>query len=181
MAKAKEKEDPKHAEQESDIDADLVPEGQEPSEVPTAPAITEDFDLDMELNTESELKPHFRRPAIICGVCEACGSTRWTGKVLKSLDKHGHTVYKYVGGKWETINATVCPHYGGLYKNGMAVRCMGCNEVFTGARNRLGQFAEVLATREVIVLSLDSKPKTLIMFCDQSECIDKRFKYLKNA
>lgn len=179
MAKAKDKEEARDIDETPEDN--LIPEGQEPSDIPITPSQSEDFDLDMDVNTESELKPHFRRPAVICGVCEACGSSRFTGKVVKSLDKNGETVYKYVGGKWETINATNCPHYGGLYKHGMAIRCMGCNEVFTGARNRLAQFSEVLATREVVVLSLDSRPKTLIMYCDQSECISKRFKYLKNA
>lgn len=127
--------------------------------------------------TESGMRGHFFRPAIICGICEHCGSSEYVGGgVTKSTNKQGELEHHYSGGKWEARDATLCKHY----KN-LQIKCTYCNEQFTGLKSRLGKFAEILATRLVYVMSFTDSANKVIMYCDSFECKEKHIKRMSNA
>lgn len=142
----------------------------------------EKITADDEIYTESTLKPHFFRPAVICGICEACGSAHYEGGEMKKVtDKaSGQIGYVPTGGKWEVWDATMCPHYKPLYEQGRSLQCSGCGEKFTGSKNGIGKFAEVLGHRTLYVFSFVNDKNRLIMYCDNWECTNKRINRLKN-
>lgn len=157
----------------------------EPENVP--PKVLDEDVQDMDVNAidnsitqEGTFKPHFFRPAIICGVCEACGSSKYTGemKIIGTDKQTGQPIYNPKGGIWERCDATNCPHYKNLFANGGGINCSGCGERFSGARNSLGQFSEILASRLVHVFSFTAERNKAIMYCDSLECNKKRFSRL---
>ncbi len=143
------------------------------------------FESDLQtedVSAEGSIRDFFMRPAIICGYCEFCGTTKYVGgEVRATMDKHfGVPAYSLVEGKWVEIPANECPHYKSLYEKGQRIRCSYCGESFTGLKNALGKFMEILATRIVYVFSFASEPKKLIMYCDSFECREKHIKRMKN-
>jgi len=136
-----------------------------------------------DIMTEGSMRSHFFRPAVICGCCEACGTAKYVGgeveaKVDKSTGEIAHTLK---GGHWETIDATKCPHYKPLYDKGQTIRCSYCAEQFTGTRNSLGQFMDIIASRIVYVMSFADEPNKLIMYCDSFDCREKHIARMKNT
>lgn len=144
---------------------------------------SEELEVDNQLEVESQFQPHFWRPAVICGICEACGSAEYIGgEMKKTIDKStGQTMHTPTGGYWKNCNATICPHYKPIYEKGQSIQCAGCGERFTGAMNSLGKFSEILATRLVLVFSFTKDKNKLIMFCNSFECSKKRFNRLMNG
>lgn len=144
---------------------------------------TGDMDIEADdVSAEGSIRDHFFHPAIICGYCEWCGTTKYVGgEVRVTIDKHFNVpAHSLTGGKWVEIPACECPHYKRLYDKGQRIRCSYCNESFTGLKNTLGKFMEILATRIVYVMSFASEPKKLIMYCDSFECREKHIKRMKN-
>lgn len=134
-----------------------------------------------EQNVDSGVRSHFFRPAIICGVCESCGSNHYEGGgVTKTVNKQGEIAYHLNGGQWNEMDASKCKHYKPLYDKGSNISCTYCGERFTGLKNRLGKFSEILASRIVYVMSFSEEPNKLIMYCDSFECKEKHLKRLKN-
>lgn len=134
-------------------------------------------DLKVDEFVDNNIRAHFFRPAIICGVCESCGSSHYVGgDVSKVTNKNGEIEYRYTGGKWHDINATNCKHYKGL-----PIRCSYCKETFDGGKDNLNKFKDLLATRIVYVMSFEDDPKRLIMYCDSFECKEKHIKRIKNG
>lgn len=132
---------------------------------------------------EGSVRPHFFRPAVICGACEHCGTARYIGgKVVQKVDKNtGDIEHRLVDGHWETLDATKCPHYKPLYDKGLTIRCSYCQEQFTAARNSLGQFQELLGSRIVYIMSFTNEPNKLIMYCDSFECRQKHIERMRNT
>lgn len=142
----------------------------------------DDNALYLDQSVDNNAPAIFFHPACICGRCEACGTTRYEGgSVKKTILKNGEINHQYVGGQWQECDATNCKHYKPLYDRGMAIQCMYCKERFTGLRNSLGQFAELLATRIVYICSSEREPKKLMMYCDGFECKQKHFKRMNNG
>lgn len=138
---------------------------------------TEPEVLENDEYTDSGVRSHFFRPAIICGVCEHCGSSEYVGgEVKKVTNGQGELEHRYAGGHWEERDATMCKHYSGL-----DIRCTYCQEKFTGLKTRLGKFAEILATRIVYVMSFVDQPKKVIMYCDSFECKEKHIKRMNSS
>lgn len=106
-------------------------------------------------------------PTIVCGRCEICGSTRYVGgEVWKVINKKtGDITYRYRGGKWVEIDAAHCKHYRQVH-----IACSYCRESFTGMKDGLGQFMEVLGDRNVFVVSRPDAPSRLIMVCSDFRC-----------
>jgi hypothetical protein len=137
-------------------------------------AISPAEDLEVEV-TDTGSRPHFFRPAIICGICEACGTSEYVGgEVKKVTNKMGEIEYQYKGGEWKPITALSCKHYKGLN-----IQCAYCGEKFTGSRSKLGKFTEVLSSRQITVMSFEDQPKRLIMCCDDYECRQKNSKRIR--
>lgn len=109
-------------------------------------------------------------PTIVCGRCELCGSTRYVGgDVIKQVNrKTGEYRFRYRGGTWVEISAATCKHY-----RNIAIECSFCREAFTGAKDRLGQFTELLGERVVFVTASPSSPKSLVMVCNDFGCKNK--------
>lgn len=109
-------------------------------------------------------------PTVINGRCELCGATRYVGgQVWKIIDrKTGEIGYKYRGGHWDEIDAAHCPHY-----RHVTLRCSYCREEFTGAKDRMQMFSEVLGSRVLFVVSEPGRPKVLIMTCSDFTCKKK--------
>lgn len=150
---------------------------------PTEKMDNEELEVDDSLQVESQFQSHFFRPSVICGICEACGSAEYIGgEMKKTIDKStGQTMHTPTGGQWHNMDATRCPHYKPIYDKGQAIQCAGCAERFTGAKNSLGKFSEILASRLIFVFSFTKEPRRLIMFCDSFECSRKRFSRLMNG
>lgn len=154
----------------------MAKEQSEEIKKPTPGEVPEQLENDDEY-TDNGMRPHFFRPAIICGICEHCGSSEYVGgQVKKVTNEQGEAGHQYSGGKWEARNATMCKHYGGL-----DIRCTYCTEKFTGLTTKLGKFAEILATRIVYVMSFVEQPKKVIMYCDAFECKEKHIKRMNSA
>lgn len=109
-------------------------------------------------------------PAIVCGRCDLCGSTRYVGgEVWKQIErKTGEVKWKYRGGHWVEVSAKNCPHY-----RNVKIACSYCREEFTGAKDRLNQFSERLGSRNIYVISEPGRPKVLIMVCSDFTCKNK--------
>lgn len=139
--------------------------------------------VDDKIYLESSMRDHFFRPAVICGICEACGSSHYLGgEVVKKPNPEGlnGVQHSLKGGRWENIDATICPHYKSIYEHGQSIKCSYCNEEFTGLKNTLGKFKELLASRIVYVMSFTSEPNKLIMYCDSFECREKHIKRMRS-
>lgn len=144
----------------------------------------EENEVDDVFNVESSVRDHFFHPCVICGVCEACGSSEYVnGTVNKKASNEGlnGVAYSLSGGQWRPLDATTCPHYKSLYERGQTIKCSYCSEQFTGLKNTLGKFKELLASRIVYVMSFADQPKKLIMYCDSFECREKHIKRMRNS
>ena len=110
-------------------------------------------------------------PAIVRGRCESCGSTRYVGgTVWKVINKKtGDINYVRRGGRYVEIDAAHCKHY----RQVRPIACSYCRNEFTGMKDRLGQFTELMGERNIYVCSLPGQPNKLIMHCDDFGCRHK--------
>lgn len=112
-------------------------------------------------------------PAIMAGRCSRCGTTRFVdkkngkrGEVWKIVNrKTGETKHAYRRGDWIEVHAANCPHY-----RHIDIRCSYCNEGFTGVKDKIGQFTEVIASRILWVFAERNRPNDLVMVCSDFRC-----------
>lgn len=110
-------------------------------------------------------------PTIVCGRCELCGSTRYVGgEVWKIVNKkNGDVSYRYRGGQWVEVDAAHCPHY----RQVKPIACSYCRNEFTGMKDQLGQFTELMGERNIYVCSRPETPNRLVMHCSDFSCKHK--------